>query len=202
MPKAAAMSQAESTTRSPPIIIAARPPTIYIMLFKGDIAFTSSPSSRFFLASKTSTAIYAAIPPNSRIPSAPDIFISVIIMSVATAAPRLHQMSRLKITFSVFIGHIIAETPTTIRRLKILEPITLLNAISLLPESPAEMLTAASGALVPMATMVKPIITDGTFSSFAVEEAPSTKKSAPFISKMKPTINRTYIINKKTSVIP
>ena len=74
--------------------------------------------------------------------------------------------------------------------------------ISAFPVTAAVILTAASGALVPMATMVKPIITDGTFSSFAVEEAPSTKKSAPFISKMKPTINRTYIINKKTSVIP
>ena len=47
--------------------------------------------------------------------------------------------------------------------------------MSLLPESPAEMLTAASGALVPIAAMVRPIITDGIFSSFATDEAPSTK---------------------------
>ena len=100
-----------------------------------------------------------------------EIFISSIIMRVAAAAPRLHQISRFIMIFSVVMGQIMAETPTTISRLKMFEPITLLKAMSLLPESPAEMLTAASGALVPMATMVSPIITDGTLSSFATDEA-------------------------------
>ena len=64
----------------------------------------------------------------------------------------------------------------------------------LLPARPAEMLTAAYGALVPMAATVRPMITDGILSSFATEEAPSTKKSAPFTRSMKPTIKRIYII--------
>ena len=130
----------------------------------------------------------------SSTPSMREIFISSIIMRVAAAAPRLHQISRFIMIFSVVMGQIMAETPTTISRLKMFEPITLLKAMSLLPESPAEMLTAASGALVPMATMVSPIITDGTFSSFATDEAPSTKKSAPLISRTKPTTSKMYII--------
>ena len=50
-----------------------------------------------------------------------------------------------------------AQIPTTTSPLKIFEPTTLLMAISLLPASAALMLTEASGALVPMATMVSPM---------------------------------------------
>ena len=50
------------------------------------------------------------------------------------------------------------------------------------------MLTAASGREVPMATIVKPMIMDGTFIFLATEELPSTKKSAPFTSSTKPKI--------------
>ena len=50
------------------------------------------------------------------------------------------------------------------------------------------MMTAASGAEVPMATIVSPITIAGTLNFFAIEAAPSTNKSAPFISKKKPTI--------------
>ena len=57
---------------------------------------------------------------------------------------------------------ITAQTPRTTIRLKMLEPITLLNAISFEPLSAAVVLTASSGALVPMATIVSPIITDET----------------------------------------
>ena len=57
-----------------------------------------------------------------------------------------------------------AQTPITIKILKTLEPITLLSAISLFPVIPAVILTAASGALVPSATMVSPMTVDGTFN--------------------------------------
>ena len=75
-----------------------------------------------------------------------------------------------------------------------LEPITLLMAISLLPTNAALMLTDASGALVPIATIVNPMITPGTRRIFAREELPSTKKSAPFTRRRKPTSNHTYSI--------
>lgn len=88
-----------------------------------------------------------------------------------------------------------AQIPTTTRPLKIFEPTTLLMAISLLPASAALMLTEASGALVPMATMVRPMMTLGTFRIPAREELPSTKKSAPLIRSINPTSNNMYSIS-------
>ena len=88
-----------------------------------------------------------------------------------------------------------AQIPTTTRPLKIFEPTTLLMAISLLPASAALMLTDASGALVPMATMVRPMMTLGTFRIPAREELPSTKKSAPLIRSINPTSNNMYSIS-------
>ena len=95
--------------------------------------------------------------------------------------------SLLRIALSIGIGFIKAQIPRTAKRLKIFEPVTLLSAISLEPLIAAEVLTASSGALVPIATMVNPIITPGTLKVRASEELPSTKKSAPFISVANPT---------------
>ena len=52
-----------------------------------------------------------------------------------------------------------------------------------------------SGALVPMATMVRPMMTLGTFRIPAREELPSTKKSAPLIRSINPTSNNMYSIS-------
>jgi hypothetical protein len=68
-----------------------------------------------------------------------------------------------------------------------LEPITLLIASELLPASAAVTLTASSGRLVPRDTIVKPIISGGTFNLFATAELPSTKASAPLIRNINPT---------------
>ena len=54
-------------------------------------------------------------------------------------------------------------------------------AISLLPFIAEIKLTASSGALVPRDTIVRPTITDGIPIFLAIEEAPSTNMSAPFI---------------------
>lgn len=86
---------------------------------------------------------------------------------------------------------IIAHTPITTIRLNILDPTTLLTASSLLPVIDADTLTAVSGSDVPIATIVSPIIIDGTCSLFATLELPSTKKSAPLISRTKPIIRHT-----------
>ena len=85
-----------------------------------------------------------------------------------------------------------AQIPTTIKPLKILEPIILLKAISLFPVNAARILTDASGALVPIATIVKPMITLGTLRNLARLQLPSTNKSAPLIRKIKPIINKIY----------
>ena len=68
-----------------------------------------------------------------------------------------------------------------------------------LPPAPigaAEVLTANSGALVPNATMVSPMITLGTRKVRAKAELPSTKKSAPLISATKPSSSNTIFQNK------
>ena len=70
-------------------------------------------------------------------------------------------------------------------------PITLLRAKALLPDKDDVIETAASGALVPKATMVSPTINDGIFSMEATLLAPSTKKSDHLINNTKPTINNT-----------
>ena len=74
--------------------------------------------------------------------------------------------------------------------LKKFEPTTLATLISFWPAKEDVILTAASGAEVPMATIVSPIIIDGTLNFLAIEAVPSTKKSAPFISKIKPIIKK------------
>ena len=112
----------------------------------------------------------------------------------STDTPIFHHKSRFKISSLDFAGKITAHAPITTNKLKILEPMMLPSEISLFPASPALILTAASGALVPMATIVRPIITEGTFKIPAMDEEPSTKKSAPLISNTKPISKSKYII--------
>ena len=100
-------------------------------------------------------------------------------------------MSLLMVSFATSTVVSTAQTPMTTIRLKILEPMTLLTASSLLPVSEADTLTAVSGSDVPMATMVSPMMIDGTCSLFAALELPSTKKSAPLISRTKPMTRQT-----------
>ena len=94
-----------------------------------------------------------------------------------------------KVLFWTASGTNKVQTPHTTSRLKILEPTALLMARELLPVREAVTLTAHSGRLVPMATMVMPMIMEGIRSRFATAELPSTKKSAPLINRTNPTIN-------------
>ena len=79
--------------------------------------------------------------------------------------------------------------PRISKMLVILLPITFPKTISELPLARALIETANSGALVPKATIVNPMSILGTLKFKAVEEAPSTKISAPLIRKIKPSIN-------------
>ena len=94
-----------------------------------------------------------------------------------------------------------AAIPITISMLKRLLPITLLTAIALLPVNDDVMETAASGALVPNATMVKPTMIVGILRCEAMLLAPSTKKSDPLIKNRKPTSNNTTCIIIPASII-
>ena len=128
------------------------------------------------------------------IPSIWLICLSRSIMQRIAVTIMLSGISLFKISGLVLNPAINAHTPTTTRPLKRLEPITLLIAISLLPASAALTLTEASGALVPIATIVSPIITLGTFIILASDELPSTKKSAPLINSTNPMSSNKYSI--------
>ena len=83
-----------------------------------------------------------------------------------------------------------AETPTTAKMLKMLLPITFPNDIALVPANAEVIETAASGALVPNATIVKPTIMVGIFKLYATLLAPSTNTSAPLIKSTNPIISK------------
>ncbi len=97
--------------------------------------------------------------------------------------------SLFKVVLSINNSLSNADKPITIKMLNMLLPITVLTASALLPVMEDVMETAASGALVPSATIVNPTIIVGIFKSEAMLLAPSTKKSEPFIKNMNPTIN-------------
>lgn len=82
-----------------------------------------------------------------------------------------------------------AVQPKTAKILKILEPSIFPIDISLLPLIADIILTASSGALVPIDTIVKPTMIDGIPIFLDKVDAPSTKKSAPLIKRQKPIIN-------------
>lgn len=76
--------------------------------------------------------------------------------------------------------------------LKMLEPMMFPKTTSWVPLGditvPEIIFTTSSGADVPMATIVRPIAISETLNLLAREEAPLTNRSAPFISKTKPTV--------------
>jgi hypothetical protein len=99
------------------------------------------------------------------------------------------------------MGFIIDETPITRRILKIFEPTTLPTAISLEFLRAAFILTAVSGELVPKATIVSPTRIEGTLKILAMEDEPSTKKSAPLMSKTNPISKIKYSIIASPQVL-
>ena len=110
----------------------------------------------------------------------------------------------IKSVFFLTASGVITEAMPRIRRtLRMLLPTTLLTASSALPLIPAVILMAASGALVPKATIVRPITICGMPSLPARLEEPSTNTSAPFIRSTKPTTNNKILTGNgifKTSV--
>ena len=62
--------------------------------------------------------------------------------------------------------------------------------------------TAASGALVPKATIVNPTISVGIFKIVAILLDPLTKISDPFIKIANPTISNTICINNSIILLP
>lgn len=75
--------------------------------------------------------------------------------------------------------------------LAVFDPMILPSVISLFPRILARRLTVSSGSEVPNATTVKPITRLETPKRFAIEAEPETRKSAPLIRMMRPTMTRT-----------
>ena len=120
-----------------------------------------------------------------------------------TVIPTRNGKSFSRTLFSISRLLSSAAIPITISMLNKLLPITLPTAMALLPVHEEVMETAASGALVPNATIVRPTIIVGIFKSEATLLAPSTKKSDPLIKNTKPTSNKTTCNNiDKSMIIP
>lgn len=79
--------------------------------------------------------------------------------------------------------------------LNILDPKIFPVAISVEPFKLEIILTTNSGDDVPRATIVKPITKFETLNFLATEDAPSTNKPAPLITKMKPMRSNDIVKN-------
>ncbi|MNN25702.1 hypothetical protein D3C81_1391850 [compost metagenome] len=86
------------------------------------------------------------------------------------------------------IGVISADRPRMNSTLKMLLPTTLPTAMSPWPAKADCTLTAISGALVPKATTVRPMISGGMPNWAARRAAPRTSTSAPATSRIRPAI--------------
>ena len=104
--------------------------------------------------------------------------------------------SFLTVLFLILTGCMTAATPSIKRELVIQLPRTLPNTISVLPDANALIETANSGAEVPNATIVNPIRIFEILKFCAVDAAPSTNMSAPFIKNTKPKTNNKILIIK------
>ena len=83
-------------------------------------------------------------------------------------------------------GMISAQRPRVTNTLKMLLPTTLPTEMSGLEDNAACRLTAICGALLPIATTVKPMIRGRTFKLAARRTAARTENSAPTTNKNKP----------------
>ena len=97
-------------------------------------------------------------------------------------------ISILSVFFFIGSAAMSAVTPRITSMLIMLLPSTFPTVIPApAGESAAFMLTAASGALVPMATIVNPTTISGMLHLTAILDAPSTNTSAPFIINTNPS---------------
>ena len=114
--------------------------------------------------------------------------ISLARISKTIAARRLKGISILTVLPCTAIGLIRAAIPIIRKTLNVLLPITFPMASSVFPEVEDKMLTISSGAEVPKATTVSPMVRAEIPNLSAMLDAPSTSHTAPKISNANPTI--------------
>ncbi len=95
-------------------------------------------------------------------------------------------ISFFTVFLEIFIGQTIAVMPTMTRTLKMLLPTTLPTARSGVFLKADMRLTKSSGAEVPIATIVRPMMNWGILRRSAMPTAPSVRRSAPHTMRMMP----------------
>ena len=168
---------------------------------------SSGEASNFsFLRSRSALiTIYATYMPKRSTSISPSICVTSIGVTTSVSSNNMPVMAQRKgisinaVFFSTERFRMSEDIPRISRILIILLPTTLPIAISPLPSNADLVDTASSGALVPKATTVIPITNAETFSLPAIPLAPSTKRSAPTISRAMPTIIKSII--KKMSIV-
>ena len=108
--------------------------------------------------------------------------------------------SLVMVSFLILMGRMTAPIPMSSKILRILLPMTLPRSMSDLPSMSEANDTASSGALVPKATIVRPIKSFEILKCEAVDEAPSIIQSAPLMRITKPT-TRSKICNAISIII-
>ena len=134
---------------------------------------------------------------NRMMPSKREIRASFRMVIPTSIPPANTQMGTSTYTFRLVqkTGAMMAVNPMMAKALKILLPTTLPIAISVLPSMADIRLTTNSGALVPAATMVKPITNEEMLKRRAMLDAPSVSQSAPFTISTRPTTNKAANFN-------
>ena len=112
--------------------------------------------------------------------------------------------SKNRVVFESTIGNILALTQRIRNIFAIFEPRTLPIAISVFPEILARTETINSGILVPIATIVSPIMAWDTQDFFAIDTEPSTRTFHPKVrrtsQKIIEPIERKISIKSKVSI--
>ena len=187
-PNERAIALAASTVKLLPSTIIARPSIMNNAAFTVDISFGESSCFISFFAIMKRYVRYTANAASRIIPSTIPILPLSPVTKRSTVITIIKGISYLIVDFATARGTITEDIPRIISILSMLLPTILPMVISALPFRAAEMLTAASGELVPIATIVRPITSCGMPNFAAIPEEPSTKISAPLISNTNPMI--------------
>ncbi len=115
-------------------------------------------------------------------------------MNSIAAARKENGISFQTVECFTLRGVRIAHNPRISSMFAMLLPIMFPNEMSAVPFNAAKMLTNVSGSDVPNATMVSPITSVGMPNRLASDVEPSTRKSAPFTSRISPAANKRYSI--------
>ena len=121
-----------------------------------------------------------------RLLPAPSIRTSLVMRRSKSVVSMTNGMSNRRAVFDIITGAIRALRPRMRNIFAIFDPVTFAIAISVLPCRLAVTETMSSGRLVPIATMVRPMIACEILNRFAILTAPSTRILPPKVRSHSP----------------